>query len=258
MSDGRSALATCKTLLNHILPTWLIKLRRSYVTTKERKRFAGLSTQEVFTQVYNAGGFGGSRDPDEIFSSGSGSHNPIIVDTYIEAVQGFLRSLDKKPNAVDLGCGDFSVGSRIRYLCDNYIACDIVESVIDWNRQRYRDEQVEFRVLDMIEEELPEGDIVFIRQVLQHLSNDQILAVIPKITIKYKYLILTEHLPSSETFSHNIDKPVGPDIRLFLGKEGSGIILTSPPFNLLVTEDICLCEAFEFGGIIRTNVYRLK
>jgi len=258
MANERSTFASYKALLKQIVPAWIMKLRRNYLTVKERRRFAGLSTQEVFTRVYTEGAFGGSRHPDAIFSSGSGSRDPGIVDTYVEAVRGFLTSLGERPNVVDLGCGDFSVGSRVRYLCDNYIACDIVESLIEWNRQRYKNERVDFRILNIIEEDLPDGDIVFIRQVLQHLSNDQILKIISKLPSKYKYLVLTEHLPSSEMFIHNVDKPVGPDIRLFLGARGSGVILTSPPFNLRVEEDTCLCEAFEFGGVIRTNLYRLK
>jgi len=49
--------------------------------------------------------------------------------------------------------------------------------------------------------------VVFIRQVLQHLSNAHILRAIPKIAASYRFLVLTEHLPLGEAFTPNLDKP---------------------------------------------------
>ena len=50
---------------------------------------------------------------------------------------------------------------------------------------------------------------------------------------KYKYLVITEHLPDLvykvENFLPNIDKVTGPDTRI---DKNSGVILTKPPFNL--------------------------
>lgn len=114
---------------------------------------------------------------------------------------------------------------------------------------------VDFQILDITKDELPNGDIVFIRQVLQHLSNEQISIVLPKILSKYKYMVLTEHLPSSEKFIHNIDKKAGPDIRLDFN---SGLVLTSAPFDIKIKEERCLCEVEEIGGIIKTILYRLS
>ena len=71
---------------------------------------------------------------------------------------------------------------------------------------------------------------MFIRQVLQHLSNAQISRIVPKLSI-YRLLVLTEYLPSSGDFVPNLDRPTGVGTRL--GTEtDSGIVLTEPPFNL--------------------------
>jgi hypothetical protein len=80
---------------------------------------------------------------------------------------------------VDLGCGDFNVGSQLRPYCSEYVACDIVQSLIERNKLKFADRGVEFRALDMASDPLPAGDVVFIRQVLQHMSNAQILALLP-------------------------------------------------------------------------------
>lgn len=245
-------LRNIKAPLRKITPAWLLQWRRDYLAARERAQFTDLPLKQVFTKIYEDRRWGKSSDPEQRYYSGVGSHEPAIVSAYTEALGNFLASFERKPDVVDLGCGDFSIGAKIRHLCGNYVAGDIVEPLIAWNRQRY--DGVDFRVLDITRDALPAGDVVFIRQVLQHLSNAQILAVLPKITGAFKYLVLTEHLPVAEQFPPNLDKPAGPNIRL---SSGSGIIITQAPFNLPVLEETRLCEAPEGGGIIRTMLYRL-
>jgi len=241
----------CKSICKKIFNIFFKKNENNYSIDK----YKNLSTEQVFTKIYKDGVWGKSKDKNQLFFSGSGSHTPFIVTTYVDAVQEFLFSFKQKPSVVDLGCGDFSVGSKIRHLCCRYIACDIVKPVIKFNKKKYKNMDVEFKILDITKDELPEGDVVFIRQVLQHLSNDQINSVLPKILSKYKYMVLTEHLPSSEKFIHNVDKKAGPDIRLDVN---SGLVLTSAPFDIKIKEECCLCEVEEIGGIIRTILYRLS
>ena len=265
----KTTISFLKISIRRISPPWLIKFRRNYMAARARrdaakalKVYEGLSAQQVFTKIYEEGHWGQSPNSDQRFFSGRGSHNADIVNTYVEAVSAFLSSFVTKPNIVDLGCGDFTVGSKVRVLCDRYIACDIVESVISWNKQRYVNDDVDFRVLDISHDKLPAGDVVFVRQVLQHMSNRQIEGALSQITDKYKYLILTEHLPATGSFAHNLDKPAGPDIRLRLD---SGVVLTSPPFNLAIKQEIKLCEFYDSHlaegespkGVIRTTLYQL-
>lgn len=246
-----------KKLIKMIVPRFLLSYIQNYFLRRVNKKYENLSTKEIFTKIYNDKAWGESNEKKQRFYSGSGSHDENIVNTYLIALQKSLSTFEKKPNVVDLGCGDFYVGSKVRPLCEKYIACDIVESVIDFNLEKYKDLNVDFRVLDLTKDELPAGDIVFIRQVLQHLSNEQITEALPQLIAKYKYLVLTEHLPALDSFPHNLDKPSGPDVRLGIN---SGVVLTSAPFNLPVTEDFVLCEVTDGivgGGIIRTNMYKL-
>ena len=67
-------------------------------------------------------------------------------------------------------------------------------------------------------------------------------------------MVLTEHVPHGP-FAHNIDKACGPDSRMDIR---SGIVLTSPPFNLAPVEASILCQMEEWGGLIRTVLYRLQ
>jgi SAM-dependent methyltransferase len=233
------------------VPDVFLSMRREYLLFKMRKRFRNLSAQEAFTAIYAEALWGKSDTQTDAFCSGSGSCGPHIVSAYITALRLFLESLDSKPRVVDLGCGDFSVGSRIRAFCGSYIACDVVEALIERNRERYKSLEVEFRVLDLTTDQLPDGDVVFIRQVFQHLSNDLISRALPAISSRYKYLVLTEHLPLGD-FIPNVDKATGPDIRLLYG---SGVVLTRQPFNLSAKRTEVLCEVRDDRSIIQTLLY---
>ena len=222
---------------------------------KLKSRFSKIKRYETFKKIYLTNLWNPNKKSDFKFYSGIGSHTPELVNTYIDEVKKFLLSFSIKPNVVDLGCGDFFIGSKIRKLCNNYIAVDIVDELIHFNKEKYKHLDVDFRILDITCDELPSGDICFIRQVLQHLSNELILNFIKLIRNKYKYLIITEQLPQSKNFVPNINIPTGPDIR-----DKSGIVLTVPPFNLKVIKDVNLCETYSdsITGVLKTKLLHLK
>jgi hypothetical protein len=243
-------------ILRNFLPQTLVGFARRIRDRFKSGRVDTRPPREVFSEVYEKGLWGKSSDPNRPYFSGSGSHEEAIVTRYVQSVGDFLRTLPRKPNVVDLGCGDFAVGSQIRPLCERYVACDVVPSLIEHNRSEYRTLDVDFRLIDISSDELPHGDIAFIRQVLQHLPNSRIAKLVPKLEQHFTHLILTEHLPSAATFVPNLDLgSASAEIRL--GK-GSGIVLTKPPFNLRTVNERVLCEVSEFGGVIRTTVYQLK
>ena len=158
---------------------------------------------------------------------------------------------------VDLGCGDFNVGEQLRPYCGRYVACDVVPALIQRNRDKFAGMQVDFRCIDITEDDLPEGDIVFLRQVLQHLSNAQIFKVIKKL-YRYKVLVLTEHVQASPAFLANRDRATGGGIRM---PQSSGVVLTEPPFLLRVKSESVICttnQSFaQYPGLIRTTLYEL-
>lgn len=247
--------STIKTIIKGLIPKFLFAKIQIIRSQKRALRFQSLSTQEIFSEIYEKGLWGKSENPEDKYYSGSGSRDKNITNIYLNNVSAFLKNTPTKPNVVDLGCGDFSVGSQLRTYCDNYIACDIVPQLIEHNKKKYADLNVDFRVLNLITDQLPVADIVFVRQVLQHLSNEQIQKLIPKLHQNYSFLILTEHLPILKSFKPNLNKSAGPDIRLGYN---SGIVLTAPPFNLKILYEHVICEAEEYGGVIRTILYKLK
>jgi hypothetical protein len=240
-----------KRFIKRSLPAPILRRIRSYTN----REFNKLSTQQLFTRIYDSGVWGKSDDQCSPFYSGSGSNRAKEVAAYVRSVSTFLSSFEVKPNVVDLGCGDFTVGSQVRLFCSRYIACDVVPSLITFNKARFKDLSVEFRVLDLIEDELPSGDVAFVRQVLQHLSNDQISRFISRVSLSYRFIVVTEHLPCHARFRHNVDKLTGPGTRM--GYE-SGVVLTSPPFNLRprIEKQLCRVKSID-SGVLVTTLYGL-
>jgi hypothetical protein len=216
-------------------------------------------TKEVFTSIYKNKLWG--QNQNKRFYSGDGSHDPQVVVPYVNNVKTFLNSYDlivgKKPNVVDFGCGDFAIGSQLREFCGEYIACDIVEDLIAYNNNRFNELDVQFLPLDIVEDELPKGDVAFVRQVFQHLSNSQIIKVIEKIKNNFDYLIVTEHLPSEDNFVYNLEIPKVGEWRCGIN---SGVILSYAPFNLKKEFERTLIQVVGNGGfgVIRTTLHKFN
>ena len=214
-----------------------------------------LSTKEIFSKIYEKNYWGiGEKIVDDSFYSGPGSHDSSIVEPYISSVTTFIKSLPYSPVVLDLGCGDFNVGSKIRPCCAHYIAGDIVDDLINFNKNKFKDLNVDFKVFNISTDEIPKVDIIFLRQVLQHLSNKEIKPVVSKLIESCKFLILTEHIPNNKSFPRNLDKPNGPGVRL---KMGSGVDLTAPPFSMPFVSKKEICSVPELGGMIQTIVYEM-
>jgi SAM-dependent methyltransferase len=214
--------------------------------------YSGENANEVFSNIYENGIWG--RKPGTDFFSGGGSHDPELVEPYVKAVVVFLSSLSPKPSVVDLGCGDFNVGNQIRDYCGRYTACDVVPALINHNQKRFSDRDVDFRCLDAASDDLPEGDIVVLRQVLQHLSNDNISKVIRKLA-KYRFLVLSESLPLQANFAPNLEKQTGPGMRV---TNRSGVVVTEPPFSLSFIAEQHICSITNQATRIQTTVYQLR
>ena len=163
------------------------------------------------------------------YYSGEGSHNDIYVTPYCELIRTFLHDQPDVKRVLDFGCGDFNVASK--FISDNidYTGIDIVEDMIASHNKNYSSEHVHFMCLDIVDDELPDGDMCLIRQVLQHLSNSDVAKVLAKLK-RYKYSLITEHVtPKAQAESFNADIHSGNHNRITLR---SGLYLDEAPFCL--------------------------
>lgn len=198
-------------------------------TNTHKKKKSPWPTKEAMQQIYELHLWGGHEYD---FYSGLGSHDDKVVKPYIESVSTFLSSFETLLTVCDLGCGDFNVGRQLYPYTSKYEAIDIVPDLIERNRKIFQEEHLDFHCLDIAEDEWPPADCIILRQVLQHLSNEEVKKVVERLK-SYRYLVLTEHLPEGK-FKANEDLISGQGIRL---KKGSGLNLLSEPFNLEVKSE---------------------
>ena len=75
---------------------------------------------------------------------------------------------------------------------------------------------------------MPDGDILIVRQVFQHISNSDIKKILDKAKT-FKFLFVTESIYDAADAVHNVDKPANSHIRLY---NKSGVYLEHAPFNI--------------------------
>ena len=148
-----------------------------------------------------------------------------------------------------MGSGHTTQASRLRTALPEG-AFEIVDEVVEANR-RFAGERVTFVQGDICQGGLPPADVCLVRQVLQHLPNDDILRALPHLA-SYRYVVVTEPLPVAMT-APNADKPLGPGIR---ARRGSGVVLHEPPFGWPVGTSLLRIPANRAGTqVLETTVY---
>lgn len=175
-------------------------------------------TEGVFNQIYADAIWGKNSEGYGTSGSGSTLENTTV---YREFLTSFLRTY-KIHSVVDIGCGDWSFSKEIPWGDIAYTGIDIVKTLIEKNERLYGKKNISFIHADLIRDDLPKADLLICKDVLQHLTNEQIMTFLAKIK-DYRYCLLINGIYPETLSSHN------PDI------ETGGyrpLDLTKPPFNL--------------------------
>jgi hypothetical protein len=97
---------------------------------------------------------------------------------------------------VDVACGDFVWMPLVLQELKSdfkYVGCDIVPALIKHHSTSYA--QYEFLVRDFVVDKLPHCDLIFCRDVLQHLTVADIKDALQNFSLSgSKYLLATTHL----------------------------------------------------------------
>lgn len=95
-------------------------------------------------------------------------------------------------SVVDVPCGDWNWMSQVPLTGIYYTGCDIVPRLIHDNIVVYGQRNIAFKLLDITKEVPPGSDLVLCRDLLFHLSNEDIKAALNNIWASgCKYLMTT-------------------------------------------------------------------
>jgi SAM-dependent methyltransferase len=223
-----------KQALRPLLPRPILERWQRLRFNAEQAAARNRPLSHVFNEIY-AKGMWRPEGAQAEFHSGPGSLAAVTAG-YEAFVAGILQRDASIATLVDIGCGDFQVSQRILSRVHrplNYIGCDIASLVVQHNQRVHgRPGRIDFKTLNVATDPLPHGDIVTIREVFQHLSNDTILAALANLRGTFKRAIITEALPL-EPSAPNLDIVSG-----YRTRDGynSGVYLELAPFNLKVLE----------------------
>jgi SAM-dependent methyltransferase len=195
---------------------------RFWVLPRIHRTYSNLSVAETFRNIYRTKAWGDNGEP---FCSGGGSCGPIS-EQYSAFVMKFIRDREVQ-SVVDLGCGDFAVGRQIvEGSSARYTGIDVVPELIEHHKSTVQHPRVSFQCSDITNDALPAADLCLVRQVLQHLSNGEIVKVLANLR-NFSQILISEDVPTHPK-SFNRDKPHGPDVRPYYG---SGVYIERPPFS---------------------------
>lgn len=238
-----------KRAIRPFIPEAIHKLWRRRQFLREQKEASGKPLAQVFEEIYESDAWARAQGARR-YSSGPGSE-PAMSRAYEDFVVAWIDADPTVRTLVDVGCGDFQVAERILARLSRpvrYVGCDIAANVVAWNEAHYARDGVSFRRLDVTREAPPAGDLVTIREVFQHLSNDAILAALAHLRGRFPRAIVTEAAPAVIE-RPNVDLVSGYRTR---DGHGSAVCLDLPPFDCRVVETHDL--AHRGGGVLRTMI----
>jgi len=153
--------------------------------------------KDIFTNIVTRGDW---RAGSTVCGNGS-------TMQYTDYLRQHLRSFLVKHNIssmFDAPCGDYTWMSQTQLPSGlQYMGGDIVDSLIEKNRSMHPG--VDFRVVDIAQDDLPAVDLLFCRDCLIHFSHADIRRVFENIArSNIKYVMMTSY-----TQSHNVDIATG-------------------------------------------------
>lgn len=169
------------------------------------------SAREIFRDIYHSNYWGNSDS-----RSGAGSDLAQTAEVRLHLPR--LLKEFAVTSMLDIPCGDWHWMKDVALEVD-YIGADIVPELIERNQQLYGNETRRFLTLDLINDDLPRVDLVLSRDVLVHLSFDDVFSALRNLQKSGSEYLLTT------TFTGRASNP---DIRT---GQWRPLNLQKPPFD---------------------------
>jgi hypothetical protein len=171
----------CKTPLGESL----YRLGKSFYYRKNRFKLSNSSN--VFETIYTKNWWNSNE-------SFSGEGSTVSATKTLRKMLPIVWEKYEIKTVLDIPCGDFNWMKEVDKSNIIYTGGDVVKKIIDANNQKYQGKSITFKVLDITKDNLPQVDMIFCKDCLQHLSHDSVRkALINFKKSGSKYLLVTSY-----------------------------------------------------------------
>jgi Methyltransferase domain len=152
----------------------------------DKNTFLLKNSFEVFKDVYEKNLWESSES-----KSGGGSMIEGTI-TIRKQLPEIISKYDIK-TMLDVPCGDYNWMKEVEKNC-NYIGGDIVSEIVERNQKLYSSEKVTFKKIDITRDNLEKVDLIFCKDCLQHLSDENVKKAINNFKKSgSKFLLVTSY-----------------------------------------------------------------
>jgi len=173
-------------------------MRRRYFDEKNKLNLDG-SMDERFTKIHD----------DNLWGSSESVSGPGSTLERSEQLRKGLPPLIAEFKAkvfLDVPCGDFFWMQRVDMGDCTYIGGDIVEGLVKSNQEKFGDAKRRFMQIDLVNDTLPQADMLLVRDCFIHLPFELITKAIRNIArSNIRYLLTTTYCYKRQ----NWDIPIG-------------------------------------------------
>lgn len=158
------------------------------VIVKYNNRTTSANLQQIFTQIYRTNEWGSNE-------SVSGPGSTLEQTNVIRRVIPKLCKHFGIKSITDAPCGDFNWLQKCDIDDVTYIGIDIVKDIIEKNNTRFGNIKRTFQLIDVTKEPIPRADLILCRDLLVHLSFDDIYKTLKNFKdSNSKYLLVTTYV----------------------------------------------------------------
>lgn len=145
-------------------------------------------SKDIFTDYYKNNTWSGK---ESVSGPGSDYEQTKFL---IPELNIMLKDLKIK-SMLDIPCGDFNWMKRVNLENISYHGADIVEPLILSNNKKYKKDNINFSILDLVNDKLPKVDLIMVRDCLVHIPTTDVFKALHNIKNSgSKYLLTTNFL----------------------------------------------------------------
>jgi hypothetical protein len=168
------------------------------------------STKYRFTKIFHDFGWG---EYDSKSGPGSSVSNTKEIR---EGLKHIIEQYNVK-SILDIPAGDFNWMKKVDLSNVNYLGADIVKEIVDFNNDKFKQNNVNFIELDLIKDDLPDVDMIISRDCFIHFSFKNIfksLKNIKKSDSRYLFVStypdVKENINIRTGYNFNINLQIAP------------------------------------------------